>query len=177
MAQSFVFVRKPREAGFAFYNSISEKLIGVILLTQDHPEHLSIQLEPPIQPPGSAGNVDELEACFLLFDRLFGYGYRRIQCCVDSQDADTRKLVSTRLGFTYEGCLCKHQIWKDSSRDSHVYSLLNSDWKQGARASLFRRLYGDAALAADTAQEAKATEYEEQQRVLAEQEQTLKKNQ
>ena len=167
MRKSFVFQRKRNEAGFAIVHSVTESVLGVVLLTHDNPEHLTIQIEPPIMQFGRAGSSQELEACFLLMDRLFALGYRRIQMMLDSQDSENRKLVR-RLGFTMEGVLYKHLIHKESSRDSNVYALLNSDWKKGARSALFKRLYGAKAFSADRANERKEEEHAEQQRVLEE---------
>ena len=136
-------------------------------LTNDCPVHLTIQLEPPILQPAKEGTREQLEACFLLLDRLFAFGYRRIQISIDSQDNQKRKLV-TRLGFAQEGILYKHMVVKEANRDSSIYSLLNSDWKKGARAALFRKLYGASALAADKANENKEEELEERHRALEE---------
>ena len=167
--KSFVFQRKSNEAGFAIVDAITDQVLGVILLRHDDPSNLTIQLEPPILPPSRNGTQLQLESCFLLMDRLFALGYRRIQVSIDAQDADKRKL-SRRLGLTLEGCLCKHMIIKDASRDSNVYSMLNSDWiKNGARAALFGKLHGRAAMQADLNNENKEEEIDEQDRVLAEQ--------
>ena len=170
MRKSFVFQRQSNEAGFAIVHSVTNRLWGAILLTNDNPQHLSIQLEVPLLQPSKDGSPEQLEACFLVLDRLFAHGYRRIQYSIDSQDATARKLAS-RLGMTLEGVLYKHKIIKDSSRDSNIYSLLNSDWKNGARAALFSKLYGKSALRADSANELREEEYDEQTRVLAEQKQ------
>jgi len=166
--QSFVFQRKPNEAGFAIVHAVTNRVMGVILLRFDVPLNLTIQLEVPIMPPSREGTKEQLESCFLLMDRLFALGYRRIQVSIDSQDADKRKLC-TRLGFTLEGCLCKHMVIKEASRDSNIYSMLNSDWNKGARAALYRKLYGVAALRADMNNEKKEEELDEQERGLAEQ--------
>lgn len=167
MQKSFVFQRKFNEAGFAMIHSVTERITGVILLTNDSPEHLSIQIEPPIMAPNSQGTQQQMEACFLLVDRLFAYGYRRIQMAVDSQDPDGNKLAS-RLGFTFEGVLLRHMVLKNASRDSSVYGLLNSDWKKGARAVLFGKLYGEAALKVDQSNELREAEKDEQSKQLAE---------
>ncbi len=167
MHKSFVFQRKFNEAGFVMVHSVTERITGVILLTNDAPEHLSIQMEPPIMAPNSHGTQQQMEACFLLLDRLFAYGYRRIQMAVDSQDPDGNKLAN-RLGFTFEGVLLRHMVLKDASRDSSVYGLLNSDWKKGARAVLFGKLYGDAALRVDQSNEQREAENDEQSKQLAE---------
>jgi len=165
LRESFVFQRKQNEAGFAIVNSVTDKTLGVILLRNDDPNNLTIQLEPPIMQPLREGTKEQLESCYMLMDRLFAHGYRRIQISVDSVDADKRKMC-TRLGFTLEGLLHKHMVVKEASRDSSIYSMLNSDWKSGARAALFRKLYGAAALNADTINEKAEDEADEQQRGL-----------
>lgn len=175
MRQSFVFQRRVNEAGFAIVHSVTDRVLGVVLLAKDDPMNLSIQLEPPIMPPTMDATQQQLESCFLLMDRVFGFGYRRIQLSVDSQDAVMRKLA-TRLGFTLEGILYKQLIVKSASRDSNVYSMLNSDWKAGARAALFKKLYGAAAFRFDSANEKREEEYDEQQRVLAEKRQAETKD-
>lgn len=166
MKKSFVFQRQPNEAAFAIVNNVTDRLVGAILLTRDDPKNLTIQMEAPLVPPSRQGTQDEIEACFLLMDRLFAHGYRRIQFSIDSQDATLRKLT-LRLGLTLEGVLYKHQIVKEASRDSNIYSMLNSDWKNGARASLYKKLYGAAALRHDQTNEKSEEEFEEQERILA----------
>jgi RimJ/RimL family protein N-acetyltransferase len=166
MQKSFVFTRKQREAGFAIINSVTDRLVGVIHLTNDNPEHLTIQMEAPIMPPGLEDGQEQFEACFLVMDRLYAYGYRRIQLSMDSQDAEKRR-VATRLGFTLEGVLSKHLVLKDANRDSNIYGLLNSDWKLGARAALYTKLHGLDALKIESANEKKEAEWDEQQAFLA----------
>lgn len=169
MRNSFVFQRKIDEAAFSIIDNITDKVVGVIILKSDNPQNLSIQLEAPIMRPSLDGSKEQLEACFLLQDRLFALGYRRIQMSVDEQDGPLRKLA-TCLGFTFEGTLFKDMILKDSSRDSAVYGILNSDWDRGARIAMFRKLYGKTAATADLNMRKKEEEKDEQNRVLAEQE-------
>jgi hypothetical protein len=108
-----------------------------------------------------------LEACYLLIDRLFAYGYRRVQISIDAKDTNNVKLAD-RLGFTYEGCLFKHMIIKDASRDSNIYGMLNSDWEKGGRLALYKKLYGVKLARVDFSNNKKEEELDEQQRVLAE---------
>jgi hypothetical protein len=56
--------------------------------------------------------------------------------------------------LTLEGRLYKHMVVKEANRDSHICGLLNSDWQLGARAALFQKLYGAAALTATEMYEA-----------------------
>jgi RimJ/RimL family protein N-acetyltransferase len=168
MRLSFVFQHKKNDAAFAIVHSVTDRVIGVILLTNDNPKNLSIQLECPIVQPAREGSAEQLEASFLLMDRLFAFGYRRIQISIDSQDVNSRKWA-VRLNFTLEGLLFKHMVSKESSRDSNIYSMLNSDWTKGARGALFSKLYGKSAYNADAANEQKEEEFAEQWRVLEEQ--------
>ncbi len=180
LRKSFVFRHKEDQAGFCIIQSVTRRILGVILLSKDDPEHLSIQLEPPILAPFAVEGKEHLEACFLVMDRLFANGYRRIQLSIDAKDGQCSKLAD-RLGFTFEGCLLKDQIVKDASRDSNVYGMLNSDWEKGGRHALMRKLYGASTARADEAYNKKEEEQDEQQRVLterktAEENQTTKKN-
>jgi len=167
MQKSFLFQRKMNEAGFAIVESLTGNMVGVVFLSNDDPQNLSINLELPIVKPSSEGTVEPIEGCFLLIDRLFSIGYRRIELSVDSMDTRGKKL-SGRLGFTQEGLLPKDRISKESNRDSVIYGMLNSDWDKGARAFLFKKLHGDKALKFDIRNESGESELETQNKFLAE---------
>jgi RimJ/RimL family protein N-acetyltransferase len=175
LKESFVFHHHDNEAYFAILQNLNDRLVGVVSVSKDQPQNLSIQLNTPIVGPSNYGSKEQLEACFLVMDRLFAYGYRRIQISIDSKDSQGAKLAD-RLGFTFEGCLLKEQIVKESNRDSNVYGMLNSDWDKGARTILYRKLYGPAMAKADVAYNMKEAELDEQQRVLAEQQQAAGKD-
>jgi len=167
LRQSPVFQKRPGEAAFAILENLTDRVIGVVALGNDDPWNLNVQLEPPIVKPSTDGTVEQIEACFLLMDRLFALGYRRIELCVDKKDVSGKKL-SGRLGFTFEATLPKHMIVKDSNRDSNVYGMLNSDWDKGARNVLYKKLHGTKAQTVDGASEAKVREKELQQKKLQE---------
>lgn len=167
MRKSCVFQRKIDEAAFAIINNVTDKVVGVVILKNDNPQSLSIQMEAPIIRPVLDGSKDQLEACFMLQDRLFALGYRRIQMAVDAQDGTLRKLA-IRLGFTLEGTMYKDMIVKDASRDSAVYGILNSDWDRGARIAMYGKLYGKAAAAIDLNMRTKEEETDVQNKFLAE---------
>jgi RimJ/RimL family protein N-acetyltransferase len=166
MRRSFVFQRKANEGGFAIIESVTDKMLGVVYLSNDNPTNLSISLELPIVKPSSVGTVEPIEGCFLLIDRLFSLGYRRVQLSIDSMDYNGKRL-SGRLGFTQEGLIPKDRIIKESNRDSLIYGMLNSDWDKGARAFMYKKLHGDRAMRADAANNEKEGELETQQKVLA----------
>jgi RimJ/RimL family protein N-acetyltransferase len=165
MARSPLFEREVGKAAFAIIDNVTDRLVGMVMLTNDDPKNLNIHMEPPIMKPKSTGAPEQLEACFLLMDRLFALGYRRLNMLTDSQDVEARKLPG-RLGMTQEGLLPKHMIIKEANRDSAVYGMLNSDWDKGARAALFKKLYGKTAEQVDATNAARETEAEEQERKL-----------
>eukprot|EP00978_Attheya_sp_CCMP212_P009014 scaffold21210_cov53-Attheya_sp.AAC.7 len=144
LQNSWVFQRKHNEASFAIVESITDRPIGVIILTNDDPKNLTVSLELPIVKPTSDGTAEQIEACFLVMDKLFALGYRRIQLALDAHDASGKKMPA-RIGFTQEGMIPKHMIVKESNRDSNIYGMLNSDWDAGARSFLFKKLHGAAA--------------------------------
>lgn len=169
LRKSSVFQRRSDEAAFAIVEAVTDRVIGIIILSKDDPKNLNVQLELPIVKPSADGTVEQLEACFLVLDRLFALGYRRVQLTCDTQDAAGKK-VAGRIGFTQEGMIPKHMVVKEANRDSNIYGMLNSDWDKGARAFLFKKLHGAAMLKVDYANNAKEGELEEQEAFLAEKE-------
>lgn len=167
MLESEVFQLERDQAAFAIVDLITDRLLGVVHLTKDDPKNLNVQMEMPILMPSSDGSVEQIEACFLLLDRLFAYGYRRVQMCVDTQDVRGKRLPG-KLGFTQEGQIPKHMIVKEANRDSLIYGMLNSDWDKGARAFLFKKVHGVAAQKADAAIVAKEEAAHDQEEQLKE---------
>ncbi|KAL7496717.1 hypothetical protein ACHAWT_007273 [Skeletonema menzelii] len=167
MQDSEVFHLDYNAAGFAIVEFVTDRLVGVVHLSQDDPKNLSVQLDLPIVKPSSDGSIEQLEACFLLLDRLFAHGYRRIQICVDALDVRGKRLPQ-RLGFTQEGQIPKHMIVKEANRDSIIYGMLNSDWDKGARSFLLKKMHGAAFENADKAIVAKEEAAEEEAQQLRE---------
>ncbi|KAL7482640.1 hypothetical protein ACHAW6_008311 [Cyclotella cf. meneghiniana] len=165
MLESEVFRIEKDQAGFAIVDMITDRILGVVHLTNDDPKNLNVQLDLPITKPSSEGTLEVLEACFLLLDRLFAYGYRRVQIAIDTQDVRSKRLPRS-LGFTQEGQIPKHKIIKDANRDSVIYGMLNSDWDGGARGVLYKKLYGEAAWKADRVNTSKEEKAEEEARRL-----------
>jgi hypothetical protein len=86
--------------------------------------------------------------------------YRRIEWCCDT-DNHAGKRLAGRLGFAAEGTLRKHMVWREANRDSALYSLTNSDWREGAREALealVQRRIKDAGLATAAAPKEKEEE-------------------
>lgn len=165
LVESGLFNLQRDEAGFAIVDMITDRLLGIVHLTNDDPKNLNVTLSLPIVKPSSDGTPEVTEACFLLLDRLFANGYRRVQITIDTQDVRAKRLPRS-LGFTQEGQIPKHRIIKEANRDSILYGMLNSDWDGGARGVLYKRLYGEAMFKADKANRGKEEKAEEEERKL-----------
>jgi len=44
------------------------------------------------------------------------------------------------MGFVKEGVLRKHMIWREANRDTVLYALTNSDWRDSAASQIEARL-------------------------------------
>jgi len=161
LRESPVFQKLHNEASFAIVENVTDRFIGVISLTKDDPENLTIEILPPIVMPSCQDSAETIEGIFLVMDKLFALGYRRIQLAVDTQDA-TNKRMAAKLGFTKEAEIPKHMVVKDANRDSIIYGMLNTDWNKGARAFLFKKLHGERIQRRDQSWNKKESEMEEQ---------------
>jgi RimJ/RimL family protein N-acetyltransferase len=67
------------------------------------------------------------EAMFLMMHRAFSLGYRRYEWKCDALNAPSRA-AAQRLGFTYEGIFRQATIYKNRSRDTAWFSIIDSEW-------------------------------------------------
>mmetsp|Transcript_11453 Transcript_11453/g.13127 ORF Transcript_11453/g.13127 Transcript_11453/m.13127 type:complete len:466 (-) Transcript_11453:247-1644(-) len=162
-----IFQRRLNEAAFAIIESTSNRMIGVVLLVNDDSQNLSISIEAPIVMPSLEGSEESIEACFMIMDKLFAVGYRRIQLALDDQDSLKKKFAG-QLGFTKEVTIPKHMVIKDANRDSAIYSMLNSDWKKGARSYIIKKIHGTKMEKFDVKNNKKESEREFQAQFLVE---------
>ncbi len=133
-----------------------ETPIGMVSLVDNSPTNLTIRLNnlwitPAFQSRniGSASPSFEIksllsgpsrriakETLYVLMTWLFeSCNYRRVDMEIDSRHSVMRKCAED-CGFLHEGTLRKHRVIRKRSRDTAVYSMLNSDWKMGAKESL-----------------------------------------
>mmetsp|Transcript_33972 Transcript_33972/g.44839 ORF Transcript_33972/g.44839 Transcript_33972/m.44839 type:complete len:341 (-) Transcript_33972:202-1224(-) len=113
---------------FVVVDKFTENVIGSISLLNNEPASLRVQIgDLWITPAYQDKEYIYTECYFLLMDSLFDVGYRRIELSLDEDDSTHRKYVE-QMGFSLEGTLRKHMVVRESSRNTAVYSLLNSEW-------------------------------------------------
>eukprot|EP00635_Sarcinochrysidales_sp_CCMP3193_P001407 CAMPEP_0118909254 /NCGR_PEP_ID=MMETSP1166-20130328/11911_1 /TAXON_ID=1104430 /ORGANISM="Chrysoreinhardia sp, Strain CCMP3193" /LENGTH=292 /DNA_ID=CAMNT_0006848673 /DNA_START=3 /DNA_END=881 /DNA_ORIENTATION=+ len=118
--------------------------IGAIALLDHRPRHLGVRLRidwlhPAYFDRHSNKRTLALVALFAALAQLFDAHYRRVEWLCDVDDTQRRSLA-TALGFHLEGILRKHIVFQDRSRDSALYSILNSDWFTNTSHTLRHRL-------------------------------------
>lgn len=106
----------------------SSKAVGLAAYMRIQPgagviEIGSIAFSPLLQKTALA-----TEAMFLFMQRAFDeLGYRRYEWKCDSLNAPSRA-AALRLGFSYEGLFRQALVYKNRSRDTTWFSILDSEW-------------------------------------------------
>jgi RimJ/RimL family protein N-acetyltransferase len=69
------------------------------------------------------------EAMFLMMERAFELGYRRYEWKCDALNAPSRA-AAQRLGFSFEGVFRQATVYKDRSRDTAWYAVIDREWPE-----------------------------------------------
>lgn len=77
--------------------------------------------------PEIAGSRMATEAMFLMMDWAFGAGYRRYECKCDALNRPSRR-AAQRLGFSYEGIFRQATVYRQRSRDTAWFSIIDTEW-------------------------------------------------
>lgn len=67
------------------------------------------------------------EAMYLMMNHVFELGYRRYEWKCDNENQGSKK-ASKRLGFSYDGLFHQAFVYKNRSRDTAWFSILDKDW-------------------------------------------------
>ena len=69
------------------------------------------------------------EAMVMMMAHAFALGYRRYEWKCDALNAPSRA-AAERLGFQFEGVFRQATVYKDRSRDTAWYAVIDKDWPQ-----------------------------------------------
>lgn len=76
------------------------------------------------------GSVVNPTCKYLLLERAFECGFRRVEIKTDSNNAHSRAAIE-KLGAKFEGIFRKHMILHDGrSRDTAWYSIIDDEWPE-----------------------------------------------
>lgn len=115
-------------------------VVGMVSLLRNCPTALRVELADVWLTPAFQRTHVHTDLLVTVLDHLTQRAcYRRVEWQCDAQDTRARK-AAERAGFVLEGVLRKHQVVRKCNRDTALYSMTNSDWRDGARALLSAKL-------------------------------------
>ena len=105
------------------------KAVGMLWITNNSPLNLTMSISHFCLTPAYRGSYIMAEAFYLILKEYFQQGYRRIEVSVDEENLIAKKCL-LNYGFLKEGTLRKSKIIRQTNRDSCIFSMTNSDWKE-----------------------------------------------
>lgn len=112
---------------FAIIAENSQQAVGVASYLRIDPAVGSIEVGHLAYSPQLQRTPAATEAMFLLMRQAFELGYRRYEWKCDALNAPSRA-AAERLGFAFEGIFRQATIYKQRSRDTAWYSIIDSEW-------------------------------------------------
>jgi RimJ/RimL family protein N-acetyltransferase len=111
----------------AIVDAGSGKAAGVAAYMRIDPANGAIEVGNILYSPLLARTRAATEAMYLMMKRAFDLGYRRYEWKCDSLNAASRA-AAQRLGFSFEGIFRQAVVYKNRSRDTAWYAVIDSDW-------------------------------------------------
>jgi RimJ/RimL family protein N-acetyltransferase len=125
---------------FTVFDFETDHQVGVLTYSANFPEHLKIEIAHVWYSPLVQRSKANLESTYLLLQRAFELGYRRVEWKCDSLNQRSRR-SALRMGFTFEGIQDAHYIVKGRNRDTAWFRMLDREWPD-VRRRLESMLYG-----------------------------------
>jgi len=113
--------------------TVSQRPCGVVCFASIEPEQGTLEIGHVTWSPLMQRSVIGSEAIFLLLQRAFSLGYRRVAWRCDSTNVASRR-AAERLGFRFEGRFRKVMTRKQRNRDTDWLSMIDREWPEVQRA-------------------------------------------
>ncbi|WP_244202406.1 GNAT family N-acetyltransferase [Buttiauxella warmboldiae] len=131
-AQQFAeFIENAAQSGdplyYAVVDSASGNALGTLSLMRIDPANGVVEVGYVMYTPLLQRTVQATEAHYLLMKYAFELGYRRYEWKCDSVNGPSRH-AAVRLGFRYEGLFRQAVVYKQRTRDTAWFSILDSEW-------------------------------------------------
>lgn len=108
-------------------DAASGRAEGFACIVDAEVQHACVEIGLVAFSPRLQKTTKSTEALFLMIERAFELGFRRVQWRCNTLN-DRAKAAARRLGFLFEGCLRERYIFKGRTRDTEWYSMLASEW-------------------------------------------------
>lgn len=112
---------------FAIIERSSMHAAGVASYLRITPASGSIEVGHIHYSPVLARTRAATEAMYLLMQQAFQLGYRRYEWKCDALNAPSRA-AALRLGFSFEGVFRQATVYKQRSRDTAWYAMIDTEW-------------------------------------------------
>jgi len=115
---------------FTVIDNHHNRPVGTVALMRIEPQHGVIEVGHVVFSPLLQQTIMSTEAHFLLMQyAIEQLGYRRYEWKCDSLNSSSRK-AAQRLGFQFEGIFRQAIVYKNRSRDTAWFSIIDKDWPQ-----------------------------------------------
>ena len=119
---------------YAIIDNASRKAVGVAAYMRIDPPNGVVEVGHLNFSHALQRTAAATEAMYLMMRRAFDeLGYRRYEWKCDSLNAASRR-AAERLGFSYEGLFRQAIIYKNRSRDTAWYSIVDTEWRAQQKA-------------------------------------------
>lgn len=112
---------------FAVIDLATDRPVGVVSYLRIQPASGSIEVGHLAYSPRLQRTSAATESMYLMMKKAFELGYRRYEWKCDALNAPSRA-AALRLGFRYEGIFRKATVYKERSRDTAWFSIIDSEW-------------------------------------------------
>lgn len=112
---------------YAIIDRSTQRPHGTMALLRMNPQHGSIEVGMVMLAPAVQRTRVATEAQYLLMRYVFELGYRRYEWKCDSLNAASVR-AARRLGFIYEGTFRQAMVYKQRSRDTSWFAVIDQDW-------------------------------------------------
>jgi RimJ/RimL family protein N-acetyltransferase len=118
---------------------VDGRAIGMAAYMRIQPEHGVIEIGNIYYSPRLSRTPAATEAMYLFMANAFDLGYRRYEWKCDSNNLPSRA-AAARYGFTYEGKFRQAIVYKNRSRDTTWFAIVDRDWNGGLKDAYLRWL-------------------------------------
>ena len=118
---------KPGIVAFAVVDKADGKAKGHLWLMEIRPEHGVFEVGYITYSPSLQRTRVATEAIHLCGEYGFSLGYRRFEWKCNALNEPSRR-AALRFGFRHEGLFRQHMVVKGRNRDTHWFSILDSEW-------------------------------------------------
>jgi RimJ/RimL family protein N-acetyltransferase len=118
---------------------VDGRAVGMAAYLRIQPEHGVIEIGHIYYSPRLARTRAATESMYLFMANAFDLGYRRYEWKCDSNNLPSRA-AAARYGFTYEGKFRQAIVYKNRSRDTTWFAIVDRDWNTGLKDAYLRWL-------------------------------------